>query len=292
MSMDPPDREQRPSRDIGELLRLMARLRDPQRGCPWDLDQTFETIAPYTVEEAHEVADAVHRGDLDDLRDELGDLLLQVVFHAQLARERGAFDFGDVVLAISSKLIRRHPHVFGDTRSLSPEGVKRLWDEIKQEERAEKAARAPTPPARPSALDGIPIGIPALSRTDKIARKAASVGFAWPDMAEVLGKVEEEIGELREALAEGRREAVAEEYGDLLFTVANLGHYLRADPEETLAKANRKFERRFRAVETKLVATGSGVGPWTLAEMDRAWDEVKREERPGLSPAAQPPDSE
>lgn len=289
VSNEPDPDDVRPSREIGDLVQIMARLRDPERGCPWDLDQSFATLAPYAVEEAYEVADAVARGDLDDLREELGDLLLQVVFHARLAEERQAFGFGDVVEAITAKLIRRHPHVFGEARSLSPDGVKALWDEIK---RAERAAKAERQPGGGSALDGVALALPALARADKLARQAASAGFAWPDREPVIGKVEEELRELRAAVAGGRREEIAEEFGDLLFTVANLGHYLGADPEATLAAANRKFERRFRAMETKLVENGRAPGGHGLAELDAAWDAVKRDEREAVSRASRPPESD
>lgn len=292
MSATPDAEAPRPSREIEDLVRLMARLRDPERGCPWDLAQSFATVAPYTVEEAYEVADAVERGDLHDLCDELGDLLLQVVFHARLAEEQAAFAFGDVVLAITSKLIRRHPHVFGEARSLSPDGVKRLWDEIKRAERTEKLARRAAGPSAPeSALDGVPLALPALGRADRLARKAAAIGFKWPEPSDVLDKVEEEIGELREALATPAASGIAEEYGDVLFTVANLGHYLGLGPEEALSAANRKFERRFRAVEARLAPTGGAARDRSLAALDRAWDEVKREEAGGLSPGPPPPGS-
>ncbi|WP_375457923.1 nucleoside triphosphate pyrophosphohydrolase [uncultured Enterovirga sp.] len=290
MTAEPADDDVRPSRDIADLIRIMARLRDPERGCSWDLEQSFATIAPYTIEEAYEVADAVARGDLDDLRDELGDLLLQVVFQARLAEEQDAFAFGDVVEAITAKLIRRHPHVFGEARSLSPEAVKALWDQIKRAERAEKAARGQVPAAR-SALDGVPPALPALSRSDKLARKAAAVGFAWPDLRPVLAKVEEELAELRQAVEAGGRAEIEDEFGDLLFTVANLGQYLRADPEATLAAANRKFERRFRGMETKLVEGGRSLDQFGLTEMDEAWASVKRDEREALSRSSRPPES-
>ena len=265
------------SPDIGELIAIMAALRDRDIGCPWDVQQTFATIAPYTVEEAYEVADAIERGDTEDLRDELGDLLLQVVFHARIASELGLFDFGGVVEAITAKLIRRHPHVFGNARGLDPVAVKALWDEIKAAEKRERASsRAPV---ADSALDGIPLALPALARADKLARKAATVGFTWPDGPAVLEKVDEELAEVREAVAGGNLEAAAEEIGDLLFTVANLARRLDIDPEAALRSANRKFERRFRAVEAALASRGSSPVAATLDEMERFWVAAKTAER-------------
>jgi ATP diphosphatase len=263
------------------LLAIMAALRTPQTGCPWDLDQSFETIAPYTIEEAYEVADAIARADLGDLRDELGDLLLQVVFHARIAEERGAFDFGGVVEAITTKLIRRHPHVFGNARDLAPAEVKRLWDEIKQEEKRERAARRGVELKAASILDGVPVAMPSLTRADKLTRKAAKVGFEWPDIAGVTAKIEEELAEVREAAEAGDEAEIASEVGDLLFTVANLARHLDVDPEAALASANRKFERRFRSVERALAANGRSPKQSDLAEMDRLWDEAKAVERAG-----------
>jgi ATP diphosphatase len=276
-----PSFEPRPSRDLVMLLAIMAALRTPQTGCPWDLDQSFETIAPYTIEEAYEVADAIARADLGDLRDELGDLLLQVVFHARIAEERGAFDFGGVVEAITTKLIRRHPHVFGNARDLAPAEVKRLWDEIKQEEKRERAARRGVELKAASILDGVPVAMPSLTRADKLTRKAAKVGFEWPDIAGVTAKIEEELAEVREAAEAGDEAEIASEVGDLLFTVANLARHLDVDPERALASANRKFERRFRSVERALAANGRSPKQSDLAEMDRLWDEAKAVERAG-----------
>jgi nucleoside triphosphate diphosphatase len=246
-----------PSRDIDRLLAIMAALRTPGSGCPWDLEQTFATIAPYTLEEAYEVADAIQRGDLGDLKDELGDLLLQIVFHARMAEERGAFDFGDVVAAITGKLIRRHPHVFGDARDLSPEAVAAQWDAIKH------------------------VSLPALTRSDKLTRKAAAVGFDWTDSAQVAAKVREELDEVAEAAAQGSRAAVEDEIGDLLFAAANLARHHAIDPEGALRRANAKFERRFRAVERMLAERGATPADSTLDEMERLWDEAKRAERAG-----------
>src|ERR1700759_1917487 len=221
-------------KDISRLLDIMAALRTPGTGCPWDLEQDFATIAPYTIEEAYEVADAISRGDLDDLRDELGDLLLQVVFHARMAQEAGRFGFGDVVQAITEKLIRRHPHVFGDARDLTPGAVKRQWDEIKAEEKAARAARrGVNDEGRAGALAGVPVGLPALTRALKLQDKAGKVGFDWNDPQAVLAKIREEADEISAALAAGARAGAAAETGDLLFAVVNLARHLDADPEAT-----------------------------------------------------------
>lgn len=274
MSADEPPR---PSRELDVLLAIMAALRTPGTGCPWDLEQDFGSISRYTIEEAYEVADAIARGDLEDLRDELGDLLLQVVFHARMAEEQGAFDFGGVVEAITAKLIRRHPHVFGDARDLTPAEVKALWDGIKQAEKAERAARGAMQPA--GTLDGVTLGLPALTRADKLTRKAAAVGFTWPDALSVIDKVEEELAELREAVRAKDKAEIAEELGDLIFTLANLGRQLDIDPEAALDGTNRKFERRFRAVETALARIGKTPATSDLEEMDRLWVEAKRVEK-------------
>ena len=273
----------KPSRDIAALLDIMAALRTPLTGCPWDLEQSFSTIAPYTIEEAYEVADAIERGDIADLRDELGDLLLQVVFHARLAQEAGYFDFGGVVEAITTKLIRRHPHVFADARDLSPVEVKALWGVIKAQERVERAearrmsGAAAEPPA--GALAGAPLALPALTRAVKLQQKASKVGFDWNDANAVLAKLREETGEIEEALASGDAKAVKDEIGDLLFVVANLARHLDVDPEAALRGTNAKFERRFSHIEAKLGAEGRQVDEASLAEMDALWDEAKRGER-------------
>ena len=265
-----------PSRDLQRLLDIMASLRTPVTGCPWDLEQDFASITPYTIEEAYEVADAIERGDMADLNDELGDLLLQVVFHARMAQERGLFDFGDVVHAITTKLIRRHPHVFGDARSLLPNEVKRLWGEIKAREKAERAQRRP-PPSQPSALDGIPAAMPALTRAVKLQEKAGKVGFDWNDIRMVLAKVREEADEIEAALdASTGAEEIAAEIGDLLFAVANLARHARADAEAVLRGANAKFERRFHFIETKLSERGVTPGQSSLEDMDSLWNEAKR----------------
>jgi ATP diphosphatase len=268
-----------PSRDIVRLLEIMAALRTPGTGCPWDLQQNFATIAPYTLEEAYEVADAIVRNDLDDLRDELGDLLLQVVFHARMAQEQGTFDFGDVVQTITEKLIRRHPHVFDDAHGLTPKAVEGLWERIKAEEKAEKAiARDTDEPA--SALDGVPVTLPALTRALKLQAKAGKVGFDWNDPLAVLAKIREEADEIEADLASGNRAAAAGEVGDLLFAVVNLARHLDADPEAILRATNRKFERRFGAIERALAAHGKTPQQATLAEMDALWDEAKANEHP------------
>ncbi len=278
-----------PSRDIFRLIEIMRALRTPVTGCPWDLDQTFATIAPYTLEEAYEVADAVARGDLADLREELGDLLLQVVFHAQMAEEQGAFDFGGVVEAITTKLIRRHPHVFGDKRDLSPDAVKALWDEIKAEEKAERAAAhaalgLPIERAT-SRLDGVAAALPALTRAEKLQAKASKVGFDWNDARLALAKIREEADEVAETLEAGDRDRTAEEIGDLLFAVVNVARHTRVDPEAALRASNDKFQRRFRAIEEMLAARASTPERSSLAEMDALWDEAKRREKAAAASA-------
>jgi ATP diphosphatase len=271
-----------PSRDIRRLIEIMAALRTPGSGCPWDLEQDFASIAPYTIEEAYEVADAITRGDLDDLRDELGDLLLQVVFHARMAQEQGAFDFGDVVHAITEKLLRRHPHVFGSERGLTPEAVNQLWERIKGEERAQKASRKPS---TAGALGGVPVALPALTRALKLQDKAGKVGFDWRDPRAVLAKIREEADEIEADLARGDRAGASAEVGDLLFAVVNLVRHLHADPEATLRATNQKFERRFASIEQALAARGKTPQQATLAEMDALWDEAKAAES-GLSGAS------
>jgi nucleoside triphosphate diphosphatase len=270
----------KPSRDIHRLLDIMAALRDPQSGCAWDIEQTFETIVPYTIEEAYEVADAIERGDLDDLRDELGDLLLQVVFHAQMACERGAFDFGGVVEAITSKLIRRHPHVFGDARNLAPDEIKRIWDAIKAQEKAERRnARGLAEEEPAGLLDDVATGLPALSRAEKLTRRAAKVGFDWPETADVVAKIREELAEVEEAIAAGRRDAIEDEIGDLLFSVANLARHCDVDSEAALRGTNGKFTRRFRAIEETLAETGRDIRSCSLDDMETIWTEAKQREK-------------
>lgn len=273
-----------PSRDIGTLLAIMAALRTPVTGCPWDLEQTFATITPYTIEEAYEVADAVERGDLVDLRDELGDLLLQVVFHARMAQERGAFDFGGVVEAITSKLIRRHPHVFGDARNLSPHEVKAVWDSIKAGEKAKRRAEraeAGLPPESGGLLAEVPRALPALSRAVKLQARAATAGFDWNDARLVLAKIREEIDEVEDALDRADHDAVAQETGDLLFAMTNLARHLKVDPESALAATNAKFVRRFAHIESGLAAAGIPLAQASLQDMEALWIEAKELERRG-----------
>ena len=273
----------KPSRDILGLIETMAALRTPGSGCPWDLEQSFATIAPYTIEEAYEVADAISRGDLDDLKDELGDLLLQVVFHARMAQEQGAFAFPDVVQAITEKLVRRHPHVFGDKHGLNTGEVNVQWDAIKaQEKEAAKAARTKagrTPaPGRDGALAGIPAGLPALARALKLQQKAGKVGFDWNDPKAVLAKIREEADEIEAALETGSRDEVAGEIGDLMFAMVNLARHLDIDPETALRTTNLKFERRFGAIEAALAQSGKTPADATLSEMDALWDAAKTQE--------------
>jgi ATP diphosphatase len=321
-----------PSRDISRLIEIMAALRTPVTGCPWDIEQTFETIAPYTIEEAYEVADAIQRGDLSDLKDELGDLLLQVVYHARMAEEAKAFAFPDVVEAVTTKMIRRHPHVFGDADARAAGAAKGQWDKIKAEEKeAKTAARAsavssplvgedqgggdsrtvgagapPTPSPSPrrvedspsargggehSLLSDVPVTLPALTRAIKLQSKAAKVGFDWPSLAPVFEKLEEEIRELEEVAlpADPRGDArdtspetrakVEEEFGDLLFVMANVARHLDIDPEAALRGANQKFVRRFQYIEQSLAAAGKSPEQSSLAEMDDLWDEAKANER-------------
>jgi len=256
----------------------MAALRTPETGCPWDLEQDFASIAPYTIEEAYEVADAIARGDLGDLREELGDLLLQVVFHARMAEEQEAFDFADVVEALNEKLVRRHPHVFGNARGLTPHGVKELWERIKSQERAQKA-KEPNAHHPQSALAGVPVALPALTRAIKLQAKAGKVGFDWRDPLAVLAKIREEIEEIEIELAHNDREAAKAEVGDLLFAVANLARHLDIDPEAALRGTNRKFERRFAQIERALAERGKSPGEATLAEMDSLWNEAKSAEK-------------
>ena len=274
-----PFRVMKPARNITRLLEIMAALRTPGSGCPWDLEQNFRTIAPYTLEEAYEVADAIVRDDLADLKEELGDLLLQVVFHARMAEEQGAFDFGGVVEAITAKLIRRHPHVFGDDRSSTPQAVEGLWERIKAQEKTEKAGRENT--RREGTLAGVPVTLPALTRALKLQDKAGRVGFDWNDPHAVLKKIREEADEIEAALADAEADKMnaAAEVGDLLFAAVNLARHLNADPEALLRQTNRKFERRFADIERALATRGKAPQDATLAEMDALWDEAKAKER-------------
>lgn len=252
-------------RPIDRLLRIMARLRDPETGCPWDQEQTFGTIAPYTIEEAYEVADAIEKGDLGELRQELGDLLFQVVFHARLAEEQGAFSFEDVAAAVCEKMIRRHPHVFGDAPARSSADQSQAWEAIKSQERAVKKSGA-------GVLDDVPLGLPALTRAVKLSKRAARVGFVWRETRDVLDKLEEELAELRVEIERNASEAVKEELGDLLFVCANLARDLEVDPEEALRAANAKFVRRFAFIEGALAAEGRTPEQSDLEEMDRLWN--------------------
>lgn len=271
------------SKDITALLDLMARLRDPETGCPWDVEQTFATIAPYTLEEAYEVADAIERNDMADLTDELGDLLLQVVFHARIAEEAGHFNFGDVVYAIMTKMIRRHPHVFGDETVRGKKLAKGMWEKIKAAEKAEKAERraahGSADQAMPSLLDDVPRVLPALTRGLKLQKKAATVGFDWGEAAPILDKLEEETAELREALARGDQAHIAEEYGDLLFVLVNLARHLDIEPEAALNDANGKFSRRFRYIEASLAIQEIALQDATLDQMEALWNEAKQKEK-------------
>jgi nucleoside triphosphate diphosphatase len=270
---------------LHRLLRLMAALRDPVRGCAWDVAQTPATIVPYTIEEAYEVADAVARGDRDDLRDELGDLLLQVVFQARMAEEAGAFGFDDVARAIGDKLVRRHPHVFAPDGTLLPEGspardpaqVEAQWAAIKAQEMAARGAAE----TAPDPLGGVAQALPALARAEKISRRAAGYGFDWDNAAQVIDKVREETDEVAEALAAGDPRAVADEIGDLLFSVANLARHAGIDPEAALRDGTAKFERRFSAMAAHLQAAGGELGRSDLAAMEDAWQAVKRDEISG-----------
>jgi ATP diphosphatase len=279
----------KPSSDISRLLEIMAALRTPETGCPWDLEQNFASITPYTLEEAYEVVDAIERGDLADLRDELGDLLLQVVFHARMAEEQGAFAFPDVVEAITTKLIRRHPHVFGDIQDLPPEEVKRLWDTIKGEEKAERRAAREKMGLAPEAheagfLGGIPTALPALTRAQKLTAKAAKVGFDWPEPMQVIDKIHEELEEVKEASSSGERDRIEDEIGDLLFSVTNLARHFGIDPERALRRTNAKFERRFRSIETVLGQQSRSLDEASLEEMETLWVAAKTAERePGPS---------
>ena len=267
------------SENLNRLLAVMAALRNPDGGCPWDLEQNFATIAPYTIEEAYEVADAIQRGDMADLKDELGDLLLQVVFHARMAQEEGAFAFDDVAAGIAEKMIRRHPHVFGKASAETPDDVKLSWEDTKAEERAAKGQDE-------SALDGVAVALPALIRAEKLSKRAARVGFEWPTVEQVFGDVEEEIGEIREEIAHGGDpDRLEDEIGDLLFCVANLARFLNVDPEKALRRTNDKFVRRFQGVERSFAEEGRALTECTLEEMDARWDVVKATERAAESAA-------
>ncbi len=265
-----------PASGIDRLLAVMAKLRDPDSGCPWDLEQSFRTIAPHTIEEAYEVADAIERGDMAELKDELGDLLFQVVFYAQMAREQGDFDFEAVAAAIADKMIRRHPHVFGDVMVETAQEMTERWEAQKAEERAEKAA---VDGHAASVLDGVVPGLPALTRALKLQKRAARVGFDWTRPKEILDKIEEEIGELRAEIdGGGAAERLEDEVGDLTFALVNLARRLEVDPDSALRRANGKFERRFRRIEHWLAAEGRGPEDADLDELEGLWQRAKREE--------------
>jgi len=263
------------------LIEIMAKLRDRDGGCPWDLEQNFRTIAPYTVEEAYEVADAIERGDFDALREELGDLLFQVVFYAQMGREEGRFDFDDIASDIAEKMVRRHPHVFGEADIKTAADQTRAWEEHKAAERAASAISI----AEPSALDGVPLALPALTRAEKLQKRAARVGFDWPEAVQVLDKIEEEIGELRAEIGDSAaakpNPRIEDEVGDLFFAVVNLARHLGCDPEQSLRGTNAKFERRFHSIEAALAKSGRGPADASLEEMEELWAEAKRAEKTG-----------
>jgi MazG family protein len=261
-----------PKEPLARLLAVMAWLRDRQHGCPWDVQQTFRTIAPYTIEEAYEVADAIERDDMAALKEELGDLLLQVVYHAQMASEAKAFGFADVAATVADKMVDRHPHVFGDLKIADADAQTVSWEARKAAERAKKAAAEPA-----GALDGVGRALPALLRAEKIQKRAARVGFDWKTIGPVIDKIEEELGELRSELAAGKanQAGIADELGDVLFAVANLARHCKVDPEGALRSTNDKFERRFRYVEQRLADQGRKPAEATLEEMEALWQEAK-----------------
>lgn len=271
------------SKDISRLLEIMVALRTPDTGCPWDLVQTFETIKPYTIEEAYEVADAIERKDHGDLCEELGDLLLQVVFHSRIAEEAGLFSFGDVVEAVTRKMIRRHPHVFGSPEERTPDAVKQQWNEIKAEEKRERAARRAAAGVdedfRKGLLGDVHRSQPALSEALKLQERAATVGFDWSSPEPILDKIEEEIAELREAIRSGEANAVSDELGDLIFAVVNIGRSVKADPENALRGTNTKFRRRFSHIEEKVIADNNSLEDAGLDRMEELWQAAKQLER-------------
>ena len=280
MTDAPPASKPPPARNIDRLLAVMARLRDPDGGCPWDLEQSFATIAPYTIEEAYEVADAIEQDDMAALKDELGDLLLQVVFHARMAEEDGHFAFDDVAKAIGDKMVSRHPHVFGDQAAATPEEVKHSWEARKEAERHAKAAgENGGGGVSLSALDGVTAALPALLRAEKLQQRAARVGFDWPEVGQVFDKLEEEVGELKHELARGGDpDRLEDEVGDLLFVVVNLARHLKVDPETALRRTNSKFERRFRSLEAVVTSAGKKVEDQSLESLEELWQAAKREE--------------
>ena len=261
--------------ETAKLLAIMKKLRDPVGGCPWDLEQNFSTIAPYTIEEAYEVSDAIERGDFEDLKDELGDLLLQVVFHARMAEETGYFAYKDVVAAICEKMVRRHPHVFEGKGGQTAAGVRQSWEDIKREERAKKNLKG----EKISLLDDVPNALPALIRALKLQNRAAKVGFDWPSPINVVEKIAEEASELAEASETKDAAKITEEFGDLLFAVANLARHLKLDPEAALRAANAKFVRRFKVIEAGLHAAGKSLERASLEQMEALWNDAKRAEK-------------
>lgn len=279
----PDDVSRKDAGPMARLIEIMTALRTPGSGCPWDLEQTFKTIAPYTIEEAYEVADAIARDDMLDLKEELGDLLLQVVYHARLAEEQGAFTFADVAEAIGTKMIRRHPHVFGSAEARAAGAAKDFWERAKARERQERSTRGDPerPDAAPSLLDRVPLPLPALTRAAKLQHEAAKAGFNWPSLGPVFAKMKEELAELEDSIAGGERTDIEEEYGDLLFVLANMARHLEIDPEASLRRANQKFVRRFRRIEEMLHARGKSPAQSDLAEMDALWNQAKAEERSG-----------
>ncbi|MCB1443882.1 MAG: nucleoside triphosphate pyrophosphohydrolase [Methyloceanibacter sp.] len=278
-----PSKTPKKTYTLADLLAVMARLRDPETGCPWDVKQSFGTIAPYTIEEAYEVADAIERGDMDGLKDELGDLLLQVVYHAQMASEEGAFSFDDVADAITRKMIRRHPHVFEDPSRRAEFLGSGLWERIKTEERAARGE----PVDGTSILNDVPVAMPGLTRASKLQKRAADVGFDWSDVGLILGKVEEELDELKEAIAESQsKERIADEFGDVVFVMANVARHLGIDPEAALRGTSAKFIRRFQSIEAALATDGRSPEDSDLDEMDRLWNAAKEAEKAAKSAAS------
>jgi len=268
-----------PSKDISRLIEIMAALRDKETGCPWDVEQDFASNIRYTIEEAYEVRDAIERKDMHDLCEELGDLLLQVVFHARMAEEEGFFGFGDVVEAVTTKMIRRHPHVFGDDEARSAGMAKGMWERIKAEEKAERRAARGVDDEPKGFLDDIALALPALTRALKLQNKAAQVGFDWGEPAPILDKIEEEIAELREEMSKGNTDKITDEFGDLLSAVVNLGRHLNVDPEEALIRTSRKFTTRFHAIEKSLANDNRSLDSASLDEMEALWQKAKETER-------------
>jgi ATP diphosphatase len=267
----------KPSRNISVLVEIMAALRTPDTGCPWDLEQDFASISPYTIEEAYEVADAIEREDWDDLRDELGDLLLQPIYHSQMAKEAGLFDFADVIEAISTKMIRRHPHVFGDNTARNAGMAKGAWEKIKAQEKADKSVDNEKGDG-PGILDDVPSNLPALQTAVKLQKIAARVGFDWGDPAPVIEKMQEEIDELKQAVAGSDRNQIESEIGDLLFTIANIARHFDVEPDHALRRSNQKFRRRFSYLENKITSSGKSLEETELHQMELLWQEAKTTE--------------